>query len=173
MANPFFLESIPDTPVGSLALASTQNGLAAVEIGIVDLEAWCRRKKLPAGSVLLEPGPFPLVAQFAEYFMGDRRAFDFPLDLGEVTDFQRRVYSAVLAVPYGETRTYVQIASQLGRPGAARAVGGANAANPLAIVVPCHRLIGADGSLRGYGAPGGTEMKAWLLRFEVIQAARS
>jgi len=157
--------------VGPLALASTQNGLAAVEIGITDLETWCCRKKLPAGSVRLEPGPFPVAAQFTEYFNGDRRAFGFPLDLSGVTDFQRRVYAAVLAVPYGETRTYVHIAAQLGRPNAARAVGGANAANPLAIVVPCHRLIGADGSLRGYGAPGGIETKAWLLRFEAVQAA--
>jgi len=161
-----FLEKILDTPVGPLALAASMDGLIAVEIGVEDLDEWRDQKSFPAGGVRFEPGPFPVISWFRAYFDGDRRSFDIPLDLHAASDFQRGVLRAVLSVPYGETRTYAQIAERIGRPTAYRAVGRANATNPLPIVVPCHRLVGSDGSLRGYGAPGGIETKAWLLRFE-------
>jgi methylated-DNA-[protein]-cysteine S-methyltransferase len=122
--------------------------------------------RIPADTVRCGPGPHPAGPAFERYFEGDLRAFNLPLDLDGCTEFHRRVLEAVLDVPNGETRTYAQIALQIGRPGAYRAVGRANATNPLPIVIPCHRLVGADGSLRGYGAPGGIETKAWLLRFE-------
>jgi len=83
-----------------------------------------------------------------------------------MTPFQRAALARVCAVPYGRTSTYGTIADELGQPGAVRAVGRANATNPLPIIIPCHRILGADGKLHGYGARGGLETKAWLLRLE-------
>ncbi|GJQ29355.1 MAG: hypothetical protein HBSAPP03_12390 [Phycisphaerae bacterium] len=101
--------------------------------------------------------------QLAEYFSGTRRAFDIPLDPAG-TAFQRRVWDALQAIPAGETRSYADVAREIGSPSAVRAVGAANGANPIAIVIPCHRVIASDGSLHGYG--GGLERKRWLLGFE-------
>jgi methylated-DNA-[protein]-cysteine S-methyltransferase len=101
--------------------------------------------------------------QLNEFFAGRRRAFDLPL-APEGTDFQKRVWAELIRIPYGETISYAELARRVGRDGAARAVGRANATNPIAIVVPCHRVIGANGSLTGYAY--GTEMKRSLLDFE-------
>ena len=101
--------------------------------------------------------------QLAEYLKGERKSFDLPLRM-KGTDFQQRVWNALLDIPYGETRSYEQIAEAIGKPKAVRAVGMANNRNPLLIVVPCHRVIGADGKLVGYGA--GIEKKEFLLRLE-------
>jgi methylated-DNA-[protein]-cysteine S-methyltransferase len=103
------------------------------------------------------------IRQLAEYFAGARRAFDLPLDL-RGTPFQLRVWQALLRIPYGETRTYGQLAAQIGHPGAARAVGAANGANPVAIIVPCHRVVASGGGLGGYG--GGLDRKEFLLGLE-------
>ena len=101
--------------------------------------------------------------QLSEYLKGERKAFDLPLN-PKGTDFQKRVWRALCDIPYGETRSYKQIAEAIGHPKAVRAVGMANNRNPITIVVPCHRVIGADGKLVGYG--GGLEMKEFLLRLE-------
>ena len=101
--------------------------------------------------------------QLSEYLKGERKSFDLPLRM-KGTDFQQRVWNALLDIPYGETRSYKQIAEAIGNPKAMRAVGMANNRNPLLIVVPCHRVIGADGKLVGYGA--GIEKKEFLLRLE-------
>jgi len=101
--------------------------------------------------------------QLEKYFAGRLRQFDLPLDL-HGTPFQQRVWEALLAIPYGETRSYSRLAGEIGAPGTARAVGAANHANPIAIVVPCHRVIAADGSLGGYG--GGLHRKKFLLELE-------
>ena len=101
--------------------------------------------------------------QLGEYFSGHRREFDLPLDL-EGTEFQQRVWRAVSGIPYGQTRTYAQIAAGVGSPRAVRAVGAANGANPVAILVPCHRVVGSGGGLGGYG--GGLELKRRLLDLE-------
>ena len=101
--------------------------------------------------------------QLAEYFAGERREFDLALS-PEGTPFERSVWSELRKIPFGETRSYGEIAEILGRPGAARAVGRANGANPIPIVVPCHRVIGADGSLTGFG--GGLDVKSRLLELE-------
>ena len=101
--------------------------------------------------------------QLSEYLKGERKSFDLPLRM-KGTDFQQRVWNALLKIPYGETRSYKQIAEAIGNPKAVRAVGMANNRNPLLIVVPCHRVIGADGKLVGYGA--GIEKKEFLLRLE-------
>jgi methylated-DNA-[protein]-cysteine S-methyltransferase len=102
-------------------------------------------------------------AQLREYFAGTRTEFDLDLDM-RGTDFQRKVWDALLTIPYGETRSYGEIARQIGRPDRARAVGAANGQNPVSIIVPCHRVIGSDGSLVGYG--GGLERKRILLDLE-------
>lgn len=101
--------------------------------------------------------------QLAEYFEGKRKVFDIPLEFTG-TDFQKNVWNALLQIPYGQTRTYQQIASQLGNPKAVRAVGLANGKNPISIIAPCHRVIGASGKLVGYG--GGLHNKAFLLELE-------
>ena len=108
------------------------------------------------------------VEQIGGYFAGERRTFDFPMETGG-TPFRRLVYDALVHIPYGETRSYGQLATDLGCPGAARAVGHANGHNPIAIVVPCHRLVGSTGALTGYG--GGLERKRWLLEHERAVAA--
>ena len=107
--------------------------------------------------------------QLLAYFAGALREFELPLDI-EGTDFQKRVWGEVAAIPYGETRSYLQIAQALGSPRAVRAVGAANGANPVPIVVPCHRVIGAKGKLVGYG--GGLAMKRRLLELEGARALR-
>ena len=104
-----------------------------------------------------------VLAQLGEYFAGARRTFDVPLDL-RGSEFQRAFWAALLEIPYGETASYGEIARRVGRPGKARAVGRANGSNPIAVIVPCHRVIGADGTLTGYG--GGLERKRLLLDLE-------
>ncbi|MEP6769217.1 MAG: methylated-DNA--[protein]-cysteine S-methyltransferase [Acidobacteriota bacterium] len=101
--------------------------------------------------------------QLAEYFEGQRTSFDLPLAPAG-TVFQRRVWEELVRIPFGERLTYGELARRLGRPAAFRAVGAANGANPIAIVIPCHRVVGSDGSLTGYG--GGLPLKRWLLDHE-------
>jgi methylated-DNA-[protein]-cysteine S-methyltransferase len=141
-----------ETPVGKLTIVAGDGGLAAVLFG---------------GEPDAAEGPHPVIAatarQLREYFGGERRAFDLPLELSG-TPFQRRAWLALADVPYGTTRSYGEQARRLGAPGAARAVGAANGRNPLPIVLPCHRLVGADGSLTGYG--GGLDIKRALLDLE-------
>ena len=157
-----------ETPIGTMRLASTERGLAYVELPHASgrgLDGWLRRC-LPGAPV--EEGFAPNRAaarQLLEYLEGKRTEFDLPLD-PRGTAFQCRVWTALAALPYGETSSYADIARSIGRPKAVRAIGLANGANPVAIVVPCHRVIGADGSLAGYGA--GVERKRWLLKLEGI-----
>jgi methylated-DNA-[protein]-cysteine S-methyltransferase len=115
----------------------------------------------PAHPVLLET-----IRQLTEYFHGLRRIFDLPLDF-QGTDFQRQVWSSLLSIPFGETRSYLDVARALGNPAAVRAVGAANGRNPISIIAPCHRVIGTNGGLTGFG--GGLQAKAWLLAHESPQ----
>jgi methylated-DNA-[protein]-cysteine S-methyltransferase len=149
-----------DSPIGRLLLQS--DGLAL--IGLHMDGPGC--PTLDAATWTLDPdgGPLPLAArQLDEYFAGKRRDFDLPLHL-QGTAFQRRVWQALTEIPYGATWSYGQQAKRIGNANASRAVGLANGRNPISIVVPCHRVIGADGSLTGYG--GGVERKRWLLAHE-------
>jgi len=104
-----------------------------------------------------------VAAQLQQYFRGERRAFDLPL-APRGTEFQQLVWRALQRIPYGETRSYSDIAREIGRPAAVRAVGAANGANPIPIMIPCHRVVGSNGSLTGFG--GGIETKRWLLALE-------
>lgn len=164
------------SPVGPLFLAASHRGLVALEFDARlpgqqtirpnprDLRAEHRRGK--AKAVQFEESHDAMrtyVQQLEEYFAGARREFSFKLDL-RGTDFQLTCWQALLAIPYGETRTYGDIARAVGRPHGFRAVGMANNRNPLAIVVPCHRVIASDGTLCGYG--GGLEIKRKLLELE-------
>ena len=105
----------------------------------------------------------PLVQQLLEYFSGQRKTFDFPL-APKGTPFQLAVWNALLEIPYGDTITYAELARRIGKPSAIRAVGAANGANPIPVIIPCHRVIGSNGTLTGYG--GGIERKQWLLALE-------
>jgi methylated-DNA-[protein]-cysteine S-methyltransferase len=147
-----------DTPVGRLALIGGEVGLVAVLWRTVDAHA-----ALPPGDghpVLREAR-----RQLDAYFAGDLTRFTVPLEV-RGTPFQRAVWAALATIPFGETRSYAQIARQIDRPSATRAVGAANGRNPLSIVLPCHRVIGSDGTLTGFG--GGLPAKRFLLAHEGI-----
>lgn len=142
-----------DTPVGKLCIGEEQ--------GCITRVTW---SKIPGEYVLEETdGILACKTQLEEYFAGERRAFDLPL-APKGTAFQQKVWRALTEIPYGETRTYGEIAAAIGNPKAARAVGMANNKNPIGILIPCHRVIGADGKLVGYA--GGMEKKAFLLELE-------
>lgn len=160
-----------ESAIGPLFLAASGRGLVALEFDV----------RLP-GQQSIRPNPrhlreekkgftfedsarvmFPYVNEINEYFARKRREFSFPLDL-RGTEFQLACWRALLAIPYGETRSYADIARAVGKPNAFRAVGMANNRNPMAIVVPCHRVIASDGGLCGYG--GGLEVKRKLLELE-------
>jgi methylated-DNA-[protein]-cysteine S-methyltransferase len=106
------------------------------------------------------------IGQLHEYFTGNRRQFDLPIDWSQMIGFQHDVLKLTFEIPYGQTRTYGDIARKLGNPTGARAVGAAVGSNPIPIFIPCHRVVGSNGSLHGYSAPGGIETKAWMLQLE-------
>jgi len=147
-----------DSPVGRLTLTSRDGHLTHLE-----MEDQAHATPAPPGSVR-DDGEFTqVVSQLGEYFAGKRTSFDVPMAL-EGTDFQLRVWSQLRSIPYGETISYGELARRVGNPKASRAVGSANGSNPIAIFVPCHRVIAGDGSLGGYG--GGLDRKAVLLDLE-------
>jgi methylated-DNA-[protein]-cysteine S-methyltransferase len=150
------LHTMMHTPIGALRLFAEDDALVGIEF-----VGGAPETSPPAD--LSHPVLAQARRQLAEYFSGDRTGFELPLR-ARGTDFQERVWAALARIPYGGTRSYREIAAEIGRPEAVRAVGAANGRNPLPIVVPCHRVIGADGSLTGYG--GGITTKTWLLRHE-------
>ena len=160
-----YVHMFMSSPVGRLTLVATDAGLAAI--------LWEHerpgRVRLPLGT---EDGDHPVLiaakGQLAEYFAGRRSTFSVPLDVAG-TPFQRKVWGALLAIPFGETRTYAQIAREIGSPAAVRAVGAANGRNPLSIVAPCHRVIGSSGALTGFA--GGLKVKEYLLDLEHARPA--
>jgi O-6-methylguanine DNA methyltransferase len=160
------------SPVGPLFLAASDKGLVALEFearlpGQQSVRPNPRNlREESRQKVAFEESPdliHPYEAQLEEYFSGRRREFTFPLDL-RGTDFQLACWRALSDIPYGETRTYADIARTIGKPHAFRAVGMANNRNPIAIVIPCHRVIASDGTLCGYG--GGLDIKRRLLELE-------
>jgi methylated-DNA-[protein]-cysteine S-methyltransferase len=156
-----FFTTMP-SPIGLLTL--TSDGRALTSVRFEDDEA---AQRPPPGWLRDERPLRAARRQLEEYFAGERAAFDLPLAM-HGTPFQLRVWRALCAIPFGTTASYGEIARRIGAPAASRAVGGANHRNPIAIVVPCHRVIGADGSLTGYG--GGESRKRKLLDLERTQA---
>jgi methylated-DNA-[protein]-cysteine S-methyltransferase len=163
-------DRLDDTPLGTIWAAANQNGLVAVSL-------WEDAARF-AGDVLRLTGEQPhlldktnanlsrALAELDSYLRGGLHTFEVSIDWSILKPFQRVVLERVYEIPYGQTSTYQIIANQLGNPGAVRAVGQANATNPIPIIIPCHRILGSDGKLHGYGARGGIETKAWLLRME-------
>ena len=152
------------SPVGRLKLVASERGLAAILWENDDPER-VRLEPLvedPSDPILIETE-----RQLASYFAGKLKAFDVPLDF-KGTDFQRSVWAALLRIPFGETRSYGDIARQIGRPTASRAVGAANGKNPISIIAPCHRVIGSTGALTGFA--GGLATKERLLGLERARA---
>jgi methylated-DNA-[protein]-cysteine S-methyltransferase len=164
---PLYTGQIKNTPLGDFWLAASDLGLVAVHWADTpaDLEAYLakrfKRAIQPDDSKTAEAA-----GQIREYLAGERREFSLDIDWSLLRPFQREVLQFTFAIPYGETRTYSEIAQHIGRPRAARAVGRAQATNPMPLVIPCHRVIGLDGKLHGYGAGEGLPTKEWLLKME-------
>ena len=162
----FACKSMP-SPVGTLTLVASDGGLAAV---LWENDDPARVPLKPHVEVVDNAILIEARRQLSEYFAGERTAFALPLDFVG-TAFQKAVWSALLTIPYGETRSYGDIARQIGRPAAFRAVGAANGRNPLSIIAPCHRVIGANGTLTGFA--GGIAAKQHLLNLERRHGAGS
>lgn len=159
-----------ETPVGTVRVASSGEGLCRVALPSESDEAFLAwlGDSFPGASI--EPGEtenHQVEEQLIGYFSGRTKEFSVPLDL-KGTAFQTRVWKAIAEIPHGQTRSYADIAARIGQPRACRAVGGANRANPIPIIIPCHRVVGANGSLTGYGGPQGVGLKARLLELEGV-----
>jgi O-6-methylguanine DNA methyltransferase len=175
----FYFSSLNQSPIGGLWLVSSPHGLLRVEFhapGFVTTDTELQDRLASAFNIArqalsIQPNPALLaepIQQILEYLHGQRRRFDFAIDWDSLLPFQRRVLQLTYDIPYGQTCTYAELASLAGSPKAARAVGRAQAANPMPLVIPCHRVVGTDGSLHGYGGPGGIRLKAWLQELERI-----
>ena len=152
-----------DTPAGSFSIAVNDEG--AISVAVFGGEEVLRRYLKGREAIRNPAALVSLRKQVDEYFMGSRKPFVFKLAV-EFTAFQKKVWDALCKIPHGETRSYGELAAMLGHPKASRAVGRANGSNPVSLFVPCHRVIGADGSLTGYAH--GTEVKKTLLKVEGI-----
>src|SRR4051812_32056348 len=153
------------SPLGRLTLVASNSGLAAI------LWENDNPRRVPLNMVAEDPGHPVLIqteTQLREYFAGQRQVFSVPLDFGG-TEFQNQVWQALLSIPFGKTRTYTEIARQIGKPAAVRAVGAANGRNPISIIAPCHRVLGSTGNLTGFA--GGLRAKAHLLALEGVANA--
>jgi O-6-methylguanine DNA methyltransferase len=168
LTTPLWIDCLPDSPLGPISAAASSQGLVRIE--------FCAQAELEHElSDFIRSGPpapdflAQAIVQIDEYLSGRRKQFDLPIDWRGMPDFHARALRLVQAIPCGEVRTYAEVARALGLPRAAIAVGSANAANPIPLVLPCHRLVGSDRRLHGYGGPGGLATKAWLLRLEGCQ----
>jgi methylated-DNA-[protein]-cysteine S-methyltransferase len=162
-----FVGVAEDTTLSPIWAAVSEMGLVAVQIGGAG-ETFSRGLAARFGVPAI-PHKFQtskVVSQIQEYLQGMRKSFEIEVHWGIMSEFQQKALQAVCQIPYGETRTYGQIAAEIGVPQAPRAIGRANATNPMPLVIPCHRLVGADGSLRGYGGGEGIKTKDWLLTLE-------
>jgi methylated-DNA-[protein]-cysteine S-methyltransferase len=158
MSEPGVYTAHYESPIGTIEIQGTEAGVSGLNFVDLKEEKTARRMKDRP------PGPVAdALAQLEGYFHGDRTAFTVKLDL-RGTDFQKKVWAKLLRVKFGQTTTYKALAEAVGNPASTRAVGGANHRNPVSIIVPCHRVVGSDGRLTGYG--GGLWRKDWLLRHE-------
>ncbi len=161
-----YLGELNNTPLGDLRIAASDLGLLAVEWADSQLKlySYLFRLKRPVESnqkMIHHYGK-----ELGDYLKGNRREFTFPIEWSSLRPFQQKTLKVIYAIPYGEIRTYADVAVQIGRPHAYRAVGRANATNPMPLVIPCHRVIGKDGKLHGYGGGDGLPTKEWLLKME-------
>jgi methylated-DNA-[protein]-cysteine S-methyltransferase len=156
--SPTTITTTIDSPIGELTLTADGRLLTGVH-----MHEQRHLPRIPAGSQRDDGGLAHVVAQLEAYFAGELTDFELPMRM-HGTEFQQRVWASLCEIPYGETISYGELARWVGNPKASRAVGLANGRNPVAIIVPCHRVIGADGSLTGYG--GGLDRKVWLLEHE-------
>ncbi|MCF2946404.1 methylated-DNA--[protein]-cysteine S-methyltransferase [Paenibacillus tarimensis] len=163
-----------DSPIGRLLVCTSSGGICHVEFGgyaerLEQIEAWLKKHWPGSGAIMADAaaGPSKLLdeaeRQLHDYFEGRLRSFDLPLEL-RGTPFQKAVWGELARIPYGEVRSYKQIAELVGKPLAVRAVGGANNRNPVPLIIPCHRVIGANGAMVGFG--GGVGIKTYLLGLE-------
>lgn len=171
--SPILIGSIRTTRLGEVWVALSEHGLVTVEFGISrkNFEAAVRKQTHRDVEYKLKADESKCLAevthQIKEYLDGKLHVFDLKIDWSVLSsDFQRAALRAVFSIPYGQTRTYAQVAAGIGHPDAPRAVGRANATNPMPLVIPCHRVIGTDGKLHGFGGAGGLKTKAWLLKME-------
>ncbi|MBU9720857.1 MULTISPECIES: methylated-DNA--[protein]-cysteine S-methyltransferase [Bacillaceae] len=165
---PFIYYDEMDSPIGMLTVGKTKKGICFIEFGsmkdtISCIETWLKKKFMNVSLERNEEELKQAFEQLNEYFRGQRTNFDLPLDLIG-TRFQTLVWNKVREIPYGVTKSYKQIALEIGAPKAVRAIGGANNRNPIPVIIPCHRVIGSNGSMVGYG--GGLDKKEQLLRLE-------
>jgi methylated-DNA-[protein]-cysteine S-methyltransferase len=172
IASPKFLPSISigmlsSTPIGPLWIALSDLGIVAVDWSMPQVDFIHRiYQRFNANVIVDDVLTAEPLRQLSEYLSGERREFDLTLDLTRMSQFQVDVVKLTLDIPYGQITTYKEIASRHGNPHAARAVGLVEALNPIPLLIPCHRVIGSDGSLHGYGGPGGIKLKAWLINLE-------
>ncbi|MBI3739931.1 MAG: methylated-DNA--[protein]-cysteine S-methyltransferase [Chloroflexi bacterium] len=165
---PIFIGNTRTSALGEVWAAVSERGLVTVEYGVTRKTFETNVKKQTRRDVEYAPAQTSRVMrQIKEYVDGKRRDFDLVIDWSVLSsDFQRAALKVVFSIPYGETRTYADVAAQIGHPQAFRAMGRANATNPMPLVIPCHRVIGSDGKLHGYGGKGGLKTKEWLLKME-------
>jgi methylated-DNA-[protein]-cysteine S-methyltransferase len=165
--NVIYYDLLTNTSVGTLFAAVSERGLVAVDFGFSE-SAFVDRVQRKTRSVLVRsPREVkPALKQLKDYLIGKRKTFDLPIDYSVLSEFQKKVLLTTLKIPRGQVLTYGDVARKIGRPRAARAVGQALGSNPMPIVIPCHRVLGSDGSLHGYSGGGGIKTKAWLLKLE-------
>jgi methylated-DNA-[protein]-cysteine S-methyltransferase len=162
-----FIGILDNSPLGPIWVAVADGGLVAVEVSANQEELIKQLSRLGYEQIVLDQGKTAAaLKEIREYLDGERMTFEMPIDWSVLTPFQERALRATYDIPYGGVRTYGEIAQELGNPRGARAVGRAEATNPMPLVIPCHRVIGADGGLHGYGAGEGLATKAWLLELE-------
>lgn len=155
------------TPIGDLWVAVAENGLVAVQFPSSHEAFTAMLQKRSSAQIYFAPQEVEqALTQLREYASGRRKEFSLPIDWLALKEFQRKALRATFAIPYGETRTYKEIALEIGSPRGARAVGRAEATNPMPVVLPCHRVIGVDRKLHGYGAGDGLDTKIRLLQLE-------
>jgi methylated-DNA-[protein]-cysteine S-methyltransferase len=162
-----WMGAVEESPLGRIWTAVSADGLVAVSLWDDRERFIVEVTKLAGQPPIYEPERVTAVtSQIHEYLHQKRSEFSLTIDWSVMTPFQATVLRVVQGIAYGRTRTYRDVAEQINKPKAARAVGRANATNPMPLVIPCHRVLGSDGKLHGFAAPGGLETKAWLLRLE-------
>ncbi len=167
MSKQAWMGTLDESPLGRIWTAVSDNGLVAVSLWDDEARFVTLVQKLAGETPIFMPQKVSTVTcQIQEYLQQERREFSLPIDWSVLTPFQTTALKVVAGIAYGRTLTYRDVAEKIGKPKAVRAVGRANATNPMPLIIPCHRVLGSDGKLHGFSAPGGLETKAWLLRLE-------